>query len=100
MIASAAGAYHRLTSDGPTYDFQGLRESVSSTLKNGERTLTVDIDAIGYLDPAVIRELVLGLRRLREVGGTLRLQTTRPGIAKALCSIGLDKVFRVATATT
>ena len=90
----ATGTCHRLQSHGPVYDFDGLRASVKSTLASGERSLTVDIDSIGYLDPAVIRELILALRRFRDVGGTVRLQTTRPGLVYALKSIGLDKIFR------
>jgi anti-anti-sigma factor len=85
---------HRLSSLGHTYDFSSLRRAVDAALRTSERALMVDLDAIGFLDAAIIRELILGLRRLRERGGTLRVCATRPAVVSSLQTTGLDRVFR------
>ena len=85
---------HQFSSLGHSYDFSSFRRSVDEALRTSERVLMVDLDAIGFLDSAVIRELILGLRRLRERGGTLCVSATHPGVMSALQATGLDRVFR------
>ena len=86
--------YHRLETTTTAYDFDSLHAAVDGALRSRERSLVVDLDAIGYLDAEVIRELIKGLRRLRDVGGNLRVEATRPAVLLSLKSTGLDRVFR------
>ena len=85
---------HQLTSVGRFYDFSALRRAIDSAVCSDERALIVDLDAIGFLDATIIRELILGLRRLRDRGGTLLVAATRPGVVSSLKATGLDRVFR------
>lgn len=85
---------HQLTSIGRHYDFSSLRRAVDTAAKSEERTLVVDLDGIGFLDATIIRELILGLRRLRDRGGALRVAATRPAVMSSLRATGLDRVFR------
>lgn len=84
---------HQLSLLGHSYDFSSLRGAVDEALRTRERGLIVDLDAIGFLDAAIIRELILCLRRLRECGGSLRVAATRPAVMSSLRDTGLDRVF-------
>jgi anti-anti-sigma factor len=90
--------YHRLASTATAYDFAAFRDAVDAALATKERTLAVDLDEIGFLDAAVIRELIRALRRLRDRGGNLSVEATRPGVLTSLRATGLDRVFRTASA--
>ena len=87
--------YFQLASTGRTYDFPALREAVASALEHRERSLTVGLDAIGFLDDAIIRELIKALRNLREIGGSMKLHVSNPRIVNALRMMGLDRVFTI-----
>lgn len=86
--------YHRLAPTATTYDFAALRDAVDAALATKERVLAVDLDGIGFLDAAVIRELIRALRRLRDRGGNLSVEATRPGVLASLRVTGLERVFR------
>jgi anti-anti-sigma regulatory factor len=77
-----------------------LTAVVDTAVKTGERELVVGLDMIGVLDDAVIRELIRALRKLREAGGCVHLDTTRASIFASLRDTGLDRVFPVLAATT
>ena len=85
---------HQLTSVARHYDFSSLRQAVDTAVRSDERALVVDLDEIGFLDATIIRELILGLRRLRDHGGTLRVSATRASVISSLRDTGLDRVFR------
>lgn len=88
--------YHRLASTATEYDFAALKDAVDAALATKERVLAVDLDGIGFLDAAVIRELIRALRRLRDRRGNLAVEATRPGVLTSLRATGLDRVFRIA----
>lgn len=90
--------HHRLQTIAAEYDFGGLHDAVDAALSTPERALIVDLDAIGFLDAAVIRELIRGLRRLRDKGGMLRVQASRPAVLQSLKTTGLDRIFCSAAA--
>ncbi|MBV8425166.1 MAG: STAS domain-containing protein [Candidatus Eremiobacteraeota bacterium] len=84
---------HRLRPTPVDYDFIGLRGAVDDALATPDRALVVDLDGVGFLDAAIIRELIRGLRRLRERGGSLRVQASRPAVVLSLKATGLDRIF-------
>lgn len=84
---------HRLCPTPADYDFVGLRQAVDAALHTQERTLVVDLDGVGFLDAAIIRELIRGLRRLRDRGGNLQVKTSRPAVILSLRATGLDRIF-------
>jgi anti-anti-sigma regulatory factor len=83
----------QLTSAGHCHDFSSLRGAVETAARSKDRALVVDLDAVALLGAAIIRELILCLRRLRECGGTLRVAATRPALVSSLKATGLDRVF-------
>lgn len=91
MNTHTFGTAHR------TAELAALRAAVGLTLERGERELTVGLDGVSWLDAELLHELIRGQRRLREVGGSLRLAIPRPELVTALRTMGLDRVFVVLT---
>jgi anti-anti-sigma regulatory factor len=87
--------YHRLAASSAEHDFSDLHAVVDVAVKTREREVVVGLDSIASLDDAVIRELIRALRRLRDVGGAVRLDTSRSSICAALRENGLDRIFQI-----
>jgi len=86
---------HTFGTSAHRLELAALRSAVVSTLEAGGRELTVGLDGVTWLDAELLHELIRGQRRLREVGGTLRLANPRPEFVRALENMGLDRVFKV-----
>jgi len=89
---------HQIASTGRNHDFASLRTAVDDALKTNERSLIVNLDGLDVLDESVIRELIRGLRRLRDRGGTMYVASTRGSIHASLRALALDRVFRTVAA--
>jgi len=87
--------YHPLCRVGRTYDFETMHAVIAASGRVHEPCVTVGLDSIDMLDATVVRELVRGLRKIRETGGILRLHVTRPDLASALRGIGLESIFQI-----
>lgn len=88
-------AFLEVLSGSPEAVRAQLDAAVIATLDEGKDTLTVSVDALRELDDAAIAATVRALRRLRAVGGTLRLVTQRDDHRERLAVTGLDRVFDV-----
>ena len=77
----------------------GLRSqtaaAVEETLRLRTTSLLLGLDALSILDDAVIASMIVALRELRDVGGTVRLVTGNGAHRKRLAQLGLDRVFDV-----
>lgn len=69
--------------------------AVDETLRRRSSTLLVGLDSLASLDDCVFSAAIVALRRLREVGGTIRLITHKASHRKTLTTTGLDRVFEV-----
>ncbi|MGH7327732.1 MAG: STAS domain-containing protein [Polyangiaceae bacterium] len=88
--------YHQLAaSSAAVHDFADLRAVVDVAVQTHEREVVVGLDSIESLDDAVIRELIRALRRIREIGGAVCLDTTRASVCDTLHDTGLDRVFPI-----
>lgn len=87
--------YHQLGKAAPQVEVASLRAAVDAAIAGEAPTLTVGVDAVTALDAAVLGGLIAGLRRLRDVGATVRLHATRPDLLRTLEVTGLDRVFDV-----
>ena len=72
-----------------------LSKAVTETLQTERHRLIVGLDRLPTLDVARIAGLISGLRRLREVGGSISLVASRPDVLRTLATTGLDHVFSV-----
>jgi anti-anti-sigma factor len=77
----------------------GLRaqavEAVNDALRRGSTLLVLGLDSLSTLDDAALSAMIVALRRLREVGGTVRLVTQSVAHRKRLVVAGLDRIFDV-----
>jgi anti-anti-sigma regulatory factor len=91
----SASHFVKLYSSSPT----GLRAqaiaAVDELLLRKRTTLLLELDGLSIIDDAVISAMVVALRKLREVGGTVRLITDNSGHRERLAHIGLDRVFDI-----
>jgi anti-anti-sigma regulatory factor len=72
-----------------------LVSAVDESATKEDQTLTVGLDEIATLDAAMMNALITALRRMRDIGGTVKLHVTRPDLLATLGETGLDKVFKV-----
>lgn len=70
-----------------------LKSAIAGALDRGTTELIVDLDRVTFMDSTGLGVLVGGLKRLREVGGELRIVCTRRPILRILEITGLDKVI-------
>ena len=75
-----------------------LRVRLSDVLESGVLALTLDLEAVGFMDSLALGVLVSSQRQIRARGGQLRLVTGSPEVVRVLRTTGLDRVFRVLTA--
>ncbi len=76
-----------------------LREALTAQLASGARHLTVDLSGLRFADSAVIRELVMADRKLKDQGGGLELANPQPAVARALSLLGVDQMIEVRDGT-
>lgn len=72
-----------------------LREEFVRLMDGGVRTVTVDMAQLAFIDSTGLAVLVSALKRLREYGGDLALQSPNPGAMKVFEITGLTKVFAI-----
>jgi anti-anti-sigma factor len=77
-----------------------LSEALTAQLASGARHLTVDLSGLRFADSAVIRELVMAGRKLKDRGGGLELANPQPAVARALSLLGVDQMIEVRDGTT
>ncbi len=70
-----------------------LKSAIAAALDRGSTELIADLDQVTFMDSTGLGVLVGGLKRLREVGGELRIVCTRRPILRILEITGLDKVI-------
>ncbi len=78
----------------------GLSEALTAQLASGTRHLTVDLSGLRFADSAVIRELVMAGRKLKDRGGGLELADPQPAVARALSLLGVDQAIEVRDGTS
>jgi|ERR1700723_234473 anti-anti-sigma regulatory factor len=69
--------------------------AVSDAIQRRSTILVVGLDSLARLDDAVISAIIVALRGLRAIGGTVRLVTQSVTHRRHLAAIGLDRVFDV-----
>jgi anti-anti-sigma regulatory factor len=76
-------------------EFEALLAEVRQSIAAGFQRVVLDLDAMPRLDAASARDLILLLRRTREIGGNVALHTTRADLTSGLEAMALDRLFEV-----
>ena len=95
VVAGEAGPVVMLSGEADLTTVAELADALSAQLAAGVRHLTVDLSRLRFADSAVIRELVLADRRLKDRGGGLALAHPQPVVARALSLLGVDRAIEV-----
>jgi len=69
--------------------------AVDDALRHGTTLLVLGLDNLPALDDTVLSAAIVALRRLRDLGGSVRLATQNPAHQKRLAQTGLDRIFAV-----
>ena len=99
VAAGESGPVVTLSGEADVTTVAELSEALTAQLAVGARHLTVDLSGLRFADSAVIRELVMADRRLKDRGGGLELANPRPAVARALSLLGVDQVIEVRDGT-
>lgn len=75
---------------------QELKQKVLDELENGGRKFLVDFTETGYIDSSGLGVLVSLSKKIREVGGELRLSTLNEDLRTLFELTKLDTLFRIA----
>ena len=75
-----------------------LQARVLSALEAGAGRVVVDLNRLSHLDTEDVRELIVLLRRSRQVGGDVALRALQPDVLRSLQSMALDRVFSMEAA--
>ena len=72
-----------------------VREKLDDQLREGHTDLVVDLTDVTFLDSTGLGVLVGRLKRVRTLGGSLRLVGSEERVLKVFAITGLDKVFEI-----
>jgi anti-sigma B factor antagonist len=77
------------------YTAPRLKERLLELLDGGATGIVVDLSAVTFIDSTALGVLIGGVRRLRDVGGSMALVVTTRTVERVLTITGLDRVFAI-----
>ena len=95
VAAGESGPVVTLSGEADVTNVAELSQALTAQLASGARHLTVDLSGLRFADSAVIRELVLAGRKLKDRDGRLELANPQPAVARALSLLGVDQAIEV-----
>jgi anti-anti-sigma factor len=95
VAAGDSGPVLTLSGEADLTTVAELSQALTAQLASGARHLTVDLSGLRFADSAVIRELVLAGRKLKDRDGGLALANPQPAVARALSLLGVDQAIEV-----
>jgi anti-sigma B factor antagonist len=99
VAAGASGPVVTLSGEADVTTVAELSEALTAQLASGAWHLTVDLSGLRFADSAVIRELVMADRKLKDRGGGLGLANPQRAVARALSLLGVDQMIEVRDGT-
>jgi anti-sigma B factor antagonist len=77
------------------YTAPTLKERIADLVARGKTNLAVDLAGVEFMDSTGLGVLIGGLKRCKEMDGSLSLVAPREPVVKVLSITGLDKVFSI-----
>jgi anti-sigma B factor antagonist len=84
-----------VTGEIDVYTAPVLREELASLIDNERTDLIVDLSAVGFMDSTGLGVLVGALKKVRTLGGDLRLVINQEKILKVFRITALTQVFTI-----
>jgi anti-anti-sigma factor len=97
QLGDRTGAHIALVGDLDDEGGKSARRHLAREVDSGNVNLMIDLDRVGTLDSGGLAALIATLRRARNRGGNVRVQTSQPHIRRVLELTGLSRVFRLST---
>jgi anti-anti-sigma factor len=72
-----------------------MEREVLAAIRGGVPEVTLRLDHLETLEVSDLRALIVLLRRAREAGGALAIQTSKPQIRRILAVTALDRLFAI-----
>lgn len=88
-----------LTGDLDTDGGRTIRRFLAGLIDAGRVDITANLDRVGFLDSSGLAALIASLRKARERGGDVRVETTNGRIRRVLEVTALSQVFKLQPAT-
>jgi anti-sigma B factor antagonist len=77
------------------YSAPGLREQVLRAVNAGQLFLVLDLSAVSFVDSSGFAVMVSAYKRVRALGGQMRVCCADKQVSSAMRISGLDRVFEV-----
>jgi len=84
-----------LTGDLDADGARVVRRALEAHIASGRLDVKLDLDRVGFLDSSGLASLIVALRRAREHGGDIRVETANPRIRRVLEVTALARVFKL-----
>ena len=72
-----------------------LRARVDQLIRDGVRSLVIDLENVGFLDSSGLSVLVAAMKHLEDGQGRLAIVCQRDPVLKVFTVTGLDRVFTI-----
>jgi anti-sigma B factor antagonist len=95
VIQSGDRVVLRLTGELDAATAPQVRAQLVSLAQRGPCMVTIDMASLSFIDSSGLSVLVSGLKRLRENGGDLMLESPNANAMKVLEITGLTRVFAI-----
>ena len=73
----------------------GMEESIFQAIEEGSRALIIDLESVEYMSSAGLRVLLAGLKKMKSVGGELRLSSLQPHVREVFEMTGFSRLFTI-----
>jgi anti-sigma B factor antagonist len=77
------------------YSAPGLREQVLKAVTSGRLHVVLDLSGTTFVDSSGFAVMVSAYKRVRALGGQMRVSCSAPAVLSAMRISGLDRVFQV-----
>lgn len=72
-----------------------LGSALNEQIDADKRQIVLDLSKVEYMSSAGLRELVNGLKKVKRVGGDIRIAQPSPRVREVLEMAGLDTIFLI-----
>ena len=73
----------------------GMEEELFFAIEEGTRAMIIDLDAVEYMSSAGLRVLLSVLKKMRSVGGEVRLSSLQPHVREVFEMTGFSRLFTI-----
>ncbi|KQC05140.1 MAG: hypothetical protein APR55_05955 [Methanolinea sp. SDB] len=73
----------------------GMEKELFSGIEEGTRAMIIDLEAVDYMSSAGLRVLLSALKKMKSVGGEVRLSSLQPHVREVFEMTGFSRLFTI-----